>query len=89
MQTQLLTQPGKDLVIVRYKDTHNPNHEWVYNAADIDSAEIVWARELPEGESVALREFFAGRQIWVVDADADQVEPRPYDAEGVSKQTLN
>ena len=89
VQTQLLTQPGKDLVIVRYKDTHNPNHEWVYNAADIDSAEIVWARELPEGESVALREFFAGRQIWVVDADADQVEPRPYDAEGVSKQTLN
>ena len=38
--------PGDQLAIVRYSSKHNPQDEWVYNAADIDSSKVIWAREM-------------------------------------------
>jgi hypothetical protein len=33
-------------VIVRYGSHHDPIHEWVYNPADIDAANVIWAQEM-------------------------------------------
>jgi len=41
--------PGKHLIMVRYdKDSnnHNIHDEWLYNGAEIDTAKVLWAREL-------------------------------------------
>jgi hypothetical protein len=67
---QLQQKPGDDLVIVRYGSDHNPHAEWVYNDADIDRAGVVWAREGQPTDLQRLIDYFANRQIWLVEADA-------------------
>ena len=61
--------PGKHLVLVRYTPSHNPHVEWVYNAADIDGAKIVWAREIPGRDSAPVLAYFKDRKVWVVQPD--------------------
>lgn len=36
----------------------------VHNAADIDAARVVWARELTPEKNAALRQYFTGRRVW-------------------------
>ncbi len=38
--------PGGQIAIVRYSSEHNPQDEWIYNAADIDQSKVIWAREM-------------------------------------------
>ena len=66
---QLEHMPGRHLVIVRYAPTHDSIDEWVYNRADIDAARVVWARDMPGGNSPLLR-YFQDRTIWLLDADS-------------------
>ena len=71
---RLQSLPGKQLVIVSYAPNHNPHQEWVYNAADIDSAKIVWARAIPSLELNPLLTYFANRKVWVL--YPDETPPR-------------
>ncbi len=69
IESWLSARPMKHLVIVRYKATHSPNQEWVYNQADIDASKVVWAREMDPESDARLIRYFADRQIWLVEAD--------------------
>jgi hypothetical protein len=79
---QLQATPQKHLVIVRYAPGHDVSHEWVYNAAEIDAAKIVWAREIPGRDLKPLLDYYRDRRVWLVDADAasPQLKPYPSDA---------
>jgi hypothetical protein len=68
-----------DLVIVRYKPDHRPGAEWVYNDADIDRAPVVWAREMDAAHNEQLVRYFDDRRIWLVEADAPDPTPVPFD----------
>ncbi|MFO0940515.1 MAG: hypothetical protein U0930_07080 [Pirellulales bacterium] len=63
MQQELTEQPGLDLVLVSYSSQHNPHQEWVYNQADIDGAEVVWARSISEEADQRLIEYFSNRRV--------------------------
>lgn len=64
---QLVHSPGQHLVIVQYAASHNVHQEWVYNAADLQSAKIVWARgERAEWRSALEAKFGKERQIWLL-----------------------
>lgn len=62
--------PKRDLVVVRYGESHNPLHEWVYNRADIDSSEVAWAREMSPKSNRKLLDYFDDRRVWLLEADA-------------------
>jgi hypothetical protein len=66
---QLVQIPGKLLVFVRYYPQHIFQDEWVYNAADIDGARVVWARDLGEAEDEKLRSYYPGRAVWLLEPD--------------------
>ena len=72
--------PGDHLVVVRYSSRHHLGSEWVYNAADIDRARVVWARDMGEENNRELLRYFSGRRVWL--AEPDLVPPRlsAYDA---------
>jgi hypothetical protein len=70
--------PGKDLVVVRYLPGHIVHVEWVYNEADVDGAEVVFARELSERENAEMFEYFEGRKVWLMEVGGQGVRMNPY-----------
>jgi hypothetical protein len=54
-------------VIVRYGPAHSFEKEWVCNEADIDSAKVVWAREMDSAQNRKLLEYFKDRHVWLVE----------------------
>jgi hypothetical protein len=63
----LEAQPGRHLVFVRPKSDEMNLFQWIYNRADIDSAKIVWARDMGDVENARLERYFEGRKVWMVD----------------------
>ncbi|HYK18678.1 MAG TPA: hypothetical protein VEV37_11685 [Bryobacteraceae bacterium] len=61
---------GRQLVFVRYWPNHIFQDEWVYNAADIDAARIVWARDLGASEDEKLLHYYPDRTVWLLEPDA-------------------
>jgi hypothetical protein len=79
VQQQLNRLPGRQLAIVRYTPQHHPlSVEWVYNPADIDSAPVVWAREMGPAEDRALIDYFKNRNVWLVEPDSVPPRVSPY-----------
>ena len=78
---QLATPPGKLLVFVRYWPQHIFQHEWVYNAADIDRARIVWARDLGDAEDQKLQQYYPDRKVLLLEPDARPPRLTPYKPE--------
>jgi len=76
---QLNEMPGEHLVLVRYSKDHDIHVEWVYNAADIDRAKIVWAREIPGMDLTPLFAYYPNRKVWVVEPDVEPDTIYPYD----------
>jgi hypothetical protein len=66
---RLAHAPGKQLVFVRYGPQHM-FREWVHNAADIDSAPVVWALDLGADEDQILERYYPDRTVWLVEPDA-------------------
>ncbi len=69
--------------MVRYdKDDHNIHDEWVYNGAEIDTAKVLWARELDPAQNAKLFAYFKDRKIWLVTPDTDNTYLEPYTPPG-------
>jgi hypothetical protein len=80
IDSQLAHAPGKQLVFVRYFAGHG-YHEWIHNAADIDSAGVVMALDLGPDENQTLERYYAGRTVWLLEADAIPPTLTPYHAQ--------
>jgi hypothetical protein len=67
-----------------------PNTKWaysesVYTDADIDGAQVVWAREMNPDQNRRLLEYFKDRKVWLLELEQHDSYPRlaPYPTESV------
>jgi hypothetical protein len=74
---------GQHLVIVRYAPHHDPRAqiEWVYNAADVDRAKVIWARDMGDAENAPLLQYYRNRRIWLIAPDRRPVQLQLYPAQ--------
>ncbi len=77
---ELARVPGKILVFVRYLPQHMFQDEWVYNAADIDDARIVWARDLGAAENEKLLRYYPDRAAVLLEPDRQPMRLETYRA---------
>ena len=75
---QLINEPEPDLVFVRYQDDHNVHQEWVYNGANIDQSEIIWAREINPTKRQQLLEYYQGRKVWILTVGKEGYQLLPF-----------
>ena len=67
---QLAEIPGQLLVFVRYSPRHIFQDEWVYNEASIDSARIIWARDLgPRKRTTSYEPYIPDREVLLLEPD--------------------
>ncbi|HTW66053.1 MAG TPA: hypothetical protein VME17_15610 [Bryobacteraceae bacterium] len=69
---------GKHLVIVEPKTNPQDFLQWIYNAADIDQSQVVWARDFGRAGNRALIDYFHGRSVWLVDPNTQPARITPY-----------
>lgn len=75
---KLSSMSGQHLVIVRYGPDHNVDRDWIYNAPNIDSARIVWARDMGKDRNQELLRYFHDRRVWLISGDASPPQLEPY-----------
>lgn len=78
IEHQLEESSGRHLVLVRYEAIHIPQHEWVYNLANIDEQKVVWARDMGDAANQELLHYFGQRHVWLLDPDASPPKLEPY-----------
>ena len=73
-------QSGRHLILVRYSLDHiDRGDECVYNGADIDASEIVWARDMGEAKNSELLDYYKGkRRVWIYQPDTSPGKLIPY-----------
>ena len=75
---QLADIPGQLLVFVRYSPHHVYQDEWVWNAADIDAARVVYARDLGPSEDEQLIRYFSQRKVLLLEPDVSPPKLEPF-----------
>jgi hypothetical protein len=85
METRLASLPGRQLILVHYEPQHDFYEEWVENRADLQHAQVIWARERSPEEDCRLIVSYPGRSVWRLDADRDHVEKHNPDCAGGKK----
>jgi hypothetical protein len=68
----------KHVILVRYTGRQSPHEEWVYNSANIDAQDVIWAHDLGVVENVRLLEYYKGRKIWLFQPDLNFTRLEPY-----------
>jgi hypothetical protein len=78
VQNELRRLRGDQLVFVRYGNHHDVDREWVWNKASIDTAKVVWARDMGESQNQELFNYFPYRRTWSIDGDDPHPKLEPY-----------
>jgi hypothetical protein len=86
----LTPYPDRQLIFVRYGPEHFsgaasvPNDgrsevdDWVYNGANIDAANVVWARDMGPVGNAELIHYFRNYRLWLLEADERPPRLYPY-----------
>ena len=78
IEGQLRKKGGAHLVLVRYGQRHDFHQSWIYNDADLDSAPIVWARDLGKEANKPILRYYHEREVWLAEPDENPPLLTPY-----------
>lgn len=78
IQSALEARGGKHLVIVHYRRFDDPGIDWVFNGADVDGSNIIWARDMGYPKNAELLNYYPDRQAWYVEHDDPIAMLLPY-----------
>jgi hypothetical protein len=65
------------VILVHYTGSQSPHAQWVYNSANIDAQNVIWAHDLGSAENAALLEYYKNRKIWRLEPDIDPTRLEP------------
>ncbi len=65
----LKNQPGRDLVFVQFSDRMSIHAAWVYNGANIDASEVIFANDMGAEKNQTLIDYYGDRQVWLLFVD--------------------
>jgi hypothetical protein len=71
-------RPGQHVILVRYTGSQSPHEEWVYNSADIDSQDVIWAHDLGTADNAAILAYYRDRHFWRFQPDLNSARLEPY-----------
>jgi hypothetical protein len=74
----LVEKGGRHVVLVYYTSGNSPHEEWVYNGADIDGQDVIWAHDMGSVENAPLLEYYKDRSIWRLQPDISPTWLDPY-----------
>jgi len=79
---EAMKQGGRHLILVRYSPDHvDKSDECIYNSADIDASQIVWARDMGEAKNRELIDYYQGnRKVWLYQPEMDPITLVPYES---------
>jgi hypothetical protein len=83
LQNRLEQTLEPTIVLVRYEKSHNTDHEWVYNGADLFNAPVLWAREMSPERDLALIRYYHPHAVWLLEPDRGE-ELSPYSPAALS-----
>jgi hypothetical protein len=69
---------GRHVVLVRYEPPFNVHAQWIYNHADIDASDVVWARDMGPVENKRLQSYYPDRKFWILFPNQDPEWLKPY-----------
>lgn len=69
---------SQHVILVRYTGQQSPHEEWVYNGADIDSQDVIWAHDLGTARNAELIRYYKDRKIWLLQPDIAGSHAVPY-----------
>jgi hypothetical protein len=68
----------RHVILVRYTGKQSPHEEWVYNSADIDAQDVIWAHDLGRSQNAGLLQYYKDRKIWLFQPDINNMRLDPY-----------
>jgi hypothetical protein len=74
---------GEHVIFVLYTKSNDPHEEWIYNRADIDKSDVIWAHDMGPEENKKLLAYFKGRSFWKMRPDDNPRELLPYEQAGM------
>jgi len=66
--------------LVQYGKTSRSRNQWVYNDADVDASQVVWAWDMGPARNRELLDYFKARRVWSIDPDRETSDIAPYHA---------
>jgi hypothetical protein len=85
IEAKLNDLAGKHLVLVSYDVPQGIVPEWVYNAANVDDAKVVWAHDMGPAENQDLINYYRYRRVWHVLVSPKPAEAIPYVADATTR----